>query len=69
MTSRIDLKLDDYTFHRLHELSDTRREMVKVNRADLANLLMDYSEMMKVLRSSSVRIIEPESPRERRRLK
>jgi hypothetical protein len=70
MTARVDLKLDQSAFDRLHEVSDTRRSMVKVERDYLATLLMDYSVMLAALRSSgSFKVTEPESPRERRRLK
>jgi hypothetical protein len=65
--TRIELRLEQTTFDRLHEVSDTRREKVKVNTADLVALLMDYSVMLATLKNH-VKVIEPESPRERRRL-
>lgn len=70
MTANITLLSSTDTVDRLtNDADDTRKQVIKVNRQELINLLVDYSVMYSALsKSSTFKVTEPER-RERPRLK
>ena len=65
--NKLDLSLPQSSFDQLHEVSDGRKSVVRVNRADLALLLMDHSRALAALKDHGVTLNEP-SKRDRPRL-
>lgn len=62
------LLTSDDTFNDLHELADSHAKAIKINREELARLLVDYTAMYNALRAKGL-VQVPTPARTRARLK
>jgi hypothetical protein len=70
MATKIQLITTTAEFDRLHELADSRKDVVKVDRESLAKLLLDHSRILNALASSTMFTVqEPVQIRQRHKRK
>jgi hypothetical protein len=67
---QIDLNLSQEAFEQLHDLNNSKKSTIRIQKVVLTQILLDYSLMLASLRSStSFKVNEPVARRARPRLK
>lgn len=67
----INLTTTQQQYEQLHQVADSKRNDVKVDRQHLLNLLIDHSVLVREARSGGIKVTEPAAstaPRTRTRL-
>ena len=66
--AELDLLTSVDVFHDLHVVADVRKNIVKVNRQALLNLLIDHTCMLNALQRAAVKVTGPAPLRKRETL-